>query len=76
MIAEWWMNVSTNPGVQKFPQRVLKTIWEANSIIKSKGHAWQVRGKVVETVIAGLGYKKISQALNVLWSAAKSIVWK
>lgn len=37
---------------------------------------WQVRGKVVETLIAGLGYKKISQALNVLWSAVKSIVWK
>ncbi|KAL7855533.1 hypothetical protein AOLI_G00191370 [Acnodon oligacanthus] len=46
--------------------------------MKSKEHTRQVRNKVVEKVKAGLGYKKIAQALNISRSAVQSIIrkWK
>lgn len=49
-----------------------------NSIMKSKEHTKQVRDKVVEKFKAGLGYKKISQALNISRSTVQSIIkkWK
>ncbi|XP_070702922.1 chitin synthase chs-2-like [Pempheris klunzingeri] len=44
----------------------------------SKEHTRQVRDKVVEKFKAGLGYKKISQALNISQSTVQSIIrkWK
>uniref|UniRef100_A0A3P8R957 Transposase Tc1-like domain-containing protein n=1 Tax=Astatotilapia calliptera TaxID=8154 RepID=A0A3P8R957_ASTCA len=36
----------------------------------------QVRDKVIEKFKAGLGYKKISQALNIPWSTVQAIIQK
>ena len=46
--------------------------------MKPKEHTRQVRDKVVEKFKAGLGYKKISQALNISRSTVQSIIrkWK
>ncbi|XP_061654115.1 male-specific lethal 3 homolog isoform X1 [Phyllopteryx taeniolatus] len=46
--------------------------------MKPKEHTVQVRDKVVENFRAGLGYKKISQALNISRSTVQSIIrkWK
>ncbi|KAL7826753.1 hypothetical protein AOLI_G00319620 [Acnodon oligacanthus] len=46
--------------------------------MKSKEHTRQVRNKVVEKFKAGLGYKKIAQALNISRSTVQSIIrkWK
>ncbi|CAB1449807.1 unnamed protein product [Pleuronectes platessa] len=48
------------------------------SIMKTKELTKQVRDKVVEKYEAGLGYKKISRALNISLSTIKSIIrkWK
>ncbi|CAB1418210.1 unnamed protein product [Pleuronectes platessa] len=48
------------------------------SIMKTKELTKQVRDKVVEKYEAGLGYKKISRALNISLSTVKSIIrkWK
>ncbi|XP_062847483.1 uncharacterized protein LOC134309924 [Trichomycterus rosablanca] len=56
----------------------LREYWGVNSIMKSKEHTRQVRNKVVEKFKAGLGYKKISQALNISRSTVQSIIrkWK
>ncbi|CAB1424822.1 unnamed protein product [Pleuronectes platessa] len=47
-------------------------------IMKTKELTKQVRDKVVEKYEAGLGYKKISRALNISLSTIKSIIrkWK
>ena len=47
-----------------------------NSIMKTKELTRQVRDKVVEKFKAGLGYKKISQALNISRSTVQSIIQK
>ena len=46
--------------------------------MKTKELTKQVRDKVVEKYEAGLGYKKISRALNISLSTIKSIIrkWK
>ena len=44
--------------------------------MKTKEHTRQVRDKVVENFKAGLSYKNISQALNILWSTVQSIIQK
>ena len=46
--------------------------------MNAKEHARQVRDKVVEKFKAGLGYKIISQALNISQSTVQSIIrkWK
>jgi len=46
--------------------------------MKTKEHTRQVRDKVVEKFKAGLGYKSISQALNISRSTVQSIIrkWK
>ena len=46
--------------------------------MKTKKHTRQVRDKVVEKYKAGLGYKNISQALNISQSTVLSIIrkWK
>uniref|UniRef100_A0AAR2IYW9 Transposase n=2 Tax=Pygocentrus nattereri TaxID=42514 RepID=A0AAR2IYW9_PYGNA len=56
----------------------LREYWGANSIMKSKEHTRQVRNMVLEKFKAGLGYKKISQALNISRSTVQSIIrkWK
>ncbi|CAB1423276.1 unnamed protein product [Pleuronectes platessa] len=48
------------------------------SIMKTKELTKQLRDKVVEKYEAGLGYKKISRALNISLSTIKSIIrkWK
>ncbi|CAB1457465.1 unnamed protein product [Pleuronectes platessa] len=48
------------------------------NIMKTKELTKQVKDKVVEKYEAGLGYKKISRALNISLSAIKSIIrkWK
>ncbi|CAB1424958.1 unnamed protein product [Pleuronectes platessa] len=46
------------------------------SIMKTKELTKQVRDKVVEKYEAGLGYKKISRALNISLSTIKSIIRK
>ncbi|CAB1414704.1 unnamed protein product [Pleuronectes platessa] len=50
----------------------------AGNIMKTKELTKQVRDKVVEKYEAGLGYKKISRALNISLSTIKSIIrkWK
>ncbi|CAB1428965.1 unnamed protein product [Pleuronectes platessa] len=49
-----------------------------HNIMKTKELTKQVRDKVVEKYEAGLGYKKISRALNISLSTIKSIIrkWK
>ena len=47
-----------------------------NSIMKTKELTRQFRDKVVEKFKAGLGYKKISQALNISRSTVQSIIQK
>uniref|UniRef100_A0A669EVF3 Transposase n=1 Tax=Oreochromis niloticus TaxID=8128 RepID=A0A669EVF3_ORENI len=44
--------------------------------MKSKEHTRQVRDKVIEKFKAGLGYKKISQALNIPRSTVQVIIQK
>ncbi|KAL0162929.1 hypothetical protein M9458_042325, partial [Cirrhinus mrigala] len=44
--------------------------------MKSKEHTRQVREKVIEKFKAGLGYKKISQALNIPRSTVQAIIQK
>uniref|UniRef100_A0A669ESK4 Transposase Tc1-like domain-containing protein n=1 Tax=Oreochromis niloticus TaxID=8128 RepID=A0A669ESK4_ORENI len=44
--------------------------------MKSKEHTRQVRDKVIEKFKAGLGYKKISQALNIPRSTVQAIIQK
>uniref|UniRef100_A0AAX7URY0 Transposase Tc1-like domain-containing protein n=1 Tax=Astatotilapia calliptera TaxID=8154 RepID=A0AAX7URY0_ASTCA len=44
--------------------------------MKSKEHSRQVRDKVTEKFKAGLGYKKISQALNIPRSTVQAIIQK
>ncbi|KAL0201197.1 hypothetical protein M9458_004384, partial [Cirrhinus mrigala] len=44
--------------------------------MKSKEHTRQVREKVIEKFKAGLGHKKISQALNIPWSTVQAIIQK
>ncbi|CAB1439112.1 unnamed protein product [Pleuronectes platessa] len=53
-------------------------IFRRPSIMKTKELTKQVRDKVVEKYEAGLGYKKISRALNISLSTIKSIIrkWK
>ncbi|CAB1416053.1 unnamed protein product [Pleuronectes platessa] len=53
-------------------------ITSPRSIMKTKELTKQVRDKVVEKYEAGLGYKKISRALNISLSTIKSIIrkWK
>ncbi|CAB1455882.1 unnamed protein product [Pleuronectes platessa] len=55
-----------------------KTQLGVRSIMKTKELTKQVRDKVVEKYEAGLGYKKISRALNISLSTIKSIIrkWK
>ena len=55
---------------------LLREYWGANNIIKSKEHNRQFRDKVVEKFKAGLGYKKISQALNISQSTVPFIFGK
>ncbi|CAB1455299.1 unnamed protein product [Pleuronectes platessa] len=52
--------------------------FQSPSIMKTKEVTKQVRDKVVEKYEAGLGYKKISKALNISLSTIKSIIrkWK
>ncbi|CAB1413196.1 unnamed protein product [Pleuronectes platessa] len=54
------------------------SILKLPSIMKTKELTKQVRDKVVEKYEAGLGYKKISRALNISLSTIKSIIrkWK
>ncbi|CAB1431535.1 unnamed protein product [Pleuronectes platessa] len=56
----------------------LSPVWIQHSIMKTKELTKQVRDKVVEKYEAGLGYKKISRALNISLSTIKSIIrkWK
>jgi transposase len=42
--------------------------------MKTKELSKQVRDKVVEKYRSGLGYKKISETLNIPWSTIKSII--
>ncbi|CAB1414925.1 unnamed protein product [Pleuronectes platessa] len=60
------------PGVDIHPER------SNQNIMKTKELTKQVRDKVVEKYEAGLGYKKISRALNISLSTIKSIIrkWK
>ncbi|CAB1417770.1 unnamed protein product [Pleuronectes platessa] len=60
--------------LQQSPTCRLETL----SIMKTKELTKQVRDKVVEKYEAGLGYKKISRALNISLSTIKSIIrkWK
>uniref|UniRef100_A0AAZ1XAG2 Sleeping Beauty transposase HTH domain-containing protein n=1 Tax=Oreochromis aureus TaxID=47969 RepID=A0AAZ1XAG2_OREAU len=44
--------------------------------MKSKEHTRQVRDKVIEKFKVGLGYKKISQALNIPRSTVQAIIQK
>uniref|UniRef100_A0A803JWK5 Transposase Tc1-like domain-containing protein n=1 Tax=Xenopus tropicalis TaxID=8364 RepID=A0A803JWK5_XENTR len=44
--------------------------------MKSKEHTRQVRDKVIEKFKAGLGYKKISKALNIPRSTVQVIIQK
>uniref|UniRef100_A0A803JRZ9 Tc1-like transposase DDE domain-containing protein n=1 Tax=Xenopus tropicalis TaxID=8364 RepID=A0A803JRZ9_XENTR len=44
--------------------------------MKSKEHTRQVRDKVIEKFKAGLGYKKISKALNIPRSTVQAIIQK
>ena len=44
--------------------------------MKTKELSKQVRDKVVEKYRSGLGYKKISETLNIPWSTIKSIIKK
>ena len=44
--------------------------------MKSKEHTRQVRDKVLERFKAGLGYKRISQALNISQRTVQTIIWK
>ncbi|CAB1442925.1 unnamed protein product [Pleuronectes platessa] len=59
-----------------------KNLWLTQSVVrgimKTKELTKQVRDKVVEKYEAGLGYKKISRALNISLSTIKSIIrkWK
>ncbi|CAB1415097.1 unnamed protein product [Pleuronectes platessa] len=59
--------------------KVSGVAWQqTQSIMKTKELTKQVRDKVVEKYEAGLGYKKISRALNISLSTIKSIIrkWK
>uniref|UniRef100_A0AAY4CMC3 Transposase Tc1-like domain-containing protein n=1 Tax=Denticeps clupeoides TaxID=299321 RepID=A0AAY4CMC3_9TELE len=42
----------------------------------SKEHTRQVRDKVIKKFKAGLGYKNISQSLNIPWSTVQAIIQK
>src|SRR4029434_9383500 len=44
--------------------------------MKTKDHSKQLREKVIEKYKSGEGYKKMSKALNILWSSVKSIIKK
>ncbi|CAB1458230.1 unnamed protein product [Pleuronectes platessa] len=61
-----------------FSHETGKTLLMHSSIMKTKELTKQVRDKVVEKYEAGLGYKKISRALNISLSTIKSIIrkWK
>uniref|UniRef100_A0A803JDL4 Transposase Tc1-like domain-containing protein n=1 Tax=Xenopus tropicalis TaxID=8364 RepID=A0A803JDL4_XENTR len=48
----------------------------SNNTTKSKEHTRQVRDKVIEKFKAGLGYKKISKALNIPRSTVQAIIQK
>ncbi|CAB1451284.1 unnamed protein product [Pleuronectes platessa] len=57
---------------------IILTGSDSKSIMKTKELTKQVRDKVVEKYEAGLGYKKISRALNISLGTIKSIIrkWK
>ncbi|CAB1428555.1 unnamed protein product [Pleuronectes platessa] len=62
----------------KPPPIIVVSICSMFSIMKTKELTKQVRDKVVEKYEAGLGYKKISRALNISLSTIKPIIrkWK
>ncbi|CAB1433472.1 unnamed protein product [Pleuronectes platessa] len=73
-----------NKALEEFfqkPRRITcsdPTCTLCKNIMKTKELTKQVRDKVVEKYEAGLGYKKISRALNISLSTIKSIIrkWK
>ncbi|CAB1459446.1 unnamed protein product [Pleuronectes platessa] len=71
-VAQEWQHAGIVWGIWK------KACLEKKSIMKTKELTKQVRDKVVEKYEAGLGYKKISRALNISLSTIKSIIrkWK
>ncbi|CAB1442657.1 unnamed protein product [Pleuronectes platessa] len=70
--------VQENDGEENQTQAGPGTYSALHNIMKTKELTKQVRDKVVEKYEAGLGYKKISRALNISLSTIKSIIrrWK